>query len=523
MLSIGFESISRETLKSVHKHVNRPEQFAALVEKVHSYGIMVFGLFMFGFDGDDGTVFDDTVDFNIAAGYDACAYSTLTPYPGTLTWYEMKKANRIVSFDWTMYDQGHVVYRPAQMSPNELRVGGNAGLSEVLLGRLDGKPFPLAGPAAPRAMDDLQSFHAQRRADGERRIDRAFHGRARMLRPCRRFCRSSASGARPFSRRPMRWIRKRPTDPAGGIPRQTGNDRPHTAFESAKPAKGRKRILGRWEFFQANIFMVRDLIGRFGPQHPLLGTLGSATALPIAEWLFRARKIYRANSPLAAKRRRQLVDTLRRGEPAYLAGISMGGFHNSGVALVEVTPEGGPRIVCNNEEERFSAHKHANHYPQAALEALANTMEDRGIAPEKIVAWLATFDYPLYVAVGIRAVLEEFPGSMPLLSQSPDPGFDLDRFRDGFRAPARLARLFRLQNPVPIIGMPHHDNHAWFSYVVSPFARDLRPVMVIVVDGSGDGAAISKYVGSGGELKEVHNNASVFDSLGNFYSVISST
>src|SRR5262249_28628456 len=57
MLSIGFESISRETLKSVHKHVNRPEQFAALVEKVHSYGIAVFGLFMFGFDGDDTSTF----------------------------------------------------------------------------------------------------------------------------------------------------------------------------------------------------------------------------------------------------------------------------------------------------------------------------------------------------------------------------------------------------------------------------------------------------------------------------------
>jgi len=123
MLSIGFESISRATLKSVHKHVNRPETFAALVEKVHSYGIMVFGLFMFGFDGDDRSVFDETVNFNIDAKYDACAYSALTPYPGTLTWYEMKKANRIVSFDWSMYDQGHVVYRPAQMSADELRIG----------------------------------------------------------------------------------------------------------------------------------------------------------------------------------------------------------------------------------------------------------------------------------------------------------------------------------------------------------------------------------------------------------------
>jgi radical SAM superfamily enzyme YgiQ (UPF0313 family) len=123
MLSIGFESISRSTLQSVHKHVNRPETFAALVEKVHSYGIMVFGLFMFGFDGDDTSVFDNTVNFNINAGFDACAFSALTPYPGTLTWYEMKRENRIVSFDWTMYDQGHVVYLPAQMAPDELRIG----------------------------------------------------------------------------------------------------------------------------------------------------------------------------------------------------------------------------------------------------------------------------------------------------------------------------------------------------------------------------------------------------------------
>jgi radical SAM superfamily enzyme YgiQ (UPF0313 family) len=145
MLSIGFESISRATLKSVHKHVNRPETFAALVEKVHSYGIMVFGLFMFGFDGDDRSVFDETVNFNITAKYDACAYSALTPYPGTLTWYEMKKANRIVSFDWSMYDQGHVVYRPAQMSPEELRIGlGGAYRSFYSISSIASR-FPLRG------------------------------------------------------------------------------------------------------------------------------------------------------------------------------------------------------------------------------------------------------------------------------------------------------------------------------------------------------------------------------------------
>jgi radical SAM superfamily enzyme YgiQ (UPF0313 family) len=145
MLSIGFESISRATLKSVHKHVNRPETFAALVDKVHSYGIMVFGLFMFGFDGDDRSVFDETVNFNIDTKYDACAYSVLTPYPGTLTWYEMKKADRIVSFDWQKYDQGHVVYRPAQMSGDELRLGQSRAYETFYaLPSIAGR-FPLRG------------------------------------------------------------------------------------------------------------------------------------------------------------------------------------------------------------------------------------------------------------------------------------------------------------------------------------------------------------------------------------------
>ncbi len=146
MLSIGFELISRATLKSVHKHVNRPETFAALVDKLHSYGIMVFGLFMYGFDGDDTSVFDETVNFNIDTKYDACAYSVLTPYPGTLTWYEMKKANRIVSFDWEKYDQGHVVFRPAQMSGDELRLGQSRTYETFYSLASIASRFPMRGP-----------------------------------------------------------------------------------------------------------------------------------------------------------------------------------------------------------------------------------------------------------------------------------------------------------------------------------------------------------------------------------------
>jgi radical SAM superfamily enzyme YgiQ (UPF0313 family) len=145
MLSIGFESISRDTLKSVHKHVNRPEEFKGLVDKLHSYGIMCFGLFIFGFDGDTTEVFQDTAKFNIEAGFDATAYSVLTPYPGTLTWYEMKKKGQIKTFDWEKFDQANVTYEPALMTADELRIGHIEAYKTFYSASSLARRFPLTG------------------------------------------------------------------------------------------------------------------------------------------------------------------------------------------------------------------------------------------------------------------------------------------------------------------------------------------------------------------------------------------
>jgi hypothetical protein len=57
----------------------------------------------------------------------------------------MKKANRIVSFDWTMYDQGHVVYRPAQMSGDELRIGVDRAYRNFYATSSIANRFPLSG------------------------------------------------------------------------------------------------------------------------------------------------------------------------------------------------------------------------------------------------------------------------------------------------------------------------------------------------------------------------------------------
>ncbi len=71
--------------------------------------------------------------------------------------------------------------------------------------------------------------------------------------------------------------------------------------------------------------------------------------------------------------------------------------------------------------------------------------------------------------------------------------------------------------------MPHHDNHAWFSFAASPFADSGEPVAIAVLDGTGDLGSVSLYVAENGAMRRLYCNDSMFDSLGAFYSVISST
>jgi carbamoyltransferase len=149
-------------------------------------------------------------------------------------------------------------------------------------------------------------------------------------------------------------------------------------------------------------------------------------------------------------------------------------------------------------------------------------MKASDIGAEQIIAWLATYDYPLPIAARVRTVFEEFPASLRLIIQDHAPAFDGTEFREGICAPERIGRLFGVNHAVPVIGMLHHDNHACFSYLVSPFSRDEKPVM-IVIDGSGDNASISFYLGQNGAIRQIRTNDSIFDSIGMFYAIISST
>jgi carbamoyltransferase len=262
---------------------------------------------------------------------------------------------------------------------------------------------------------------------------------------------------------------------------------------------------------------------RTGPRYRRLGEASFGLALPLLERFYGRKRIFRSNSEFAQQRLAAVRAKLERGETVYLAGVGAAGTHNSGVALVEVTRDGGPRLICNNEEERFSGHKHTTEYPRLALDDLLKTMARIGITPDDIDAWIATWDYPALGATLFRTLIEELPGTLGMLRPGATPAFNLRHLDQGTRAARHLTAQLGAKNPVSLIAMPHHDNHAWYSFAVSPFARSTGPVVIAVLDGTGDLGSISLYVVEHGKMRLLRCNHSVFDSLGAYYSVISST
>jgi carbamoyltransferase len=191
-------------------------------------------------------------------------------------------------------------------------------------------------------------------------------------------------------------------------------------------------------------------------------------------------------SEFANRRIAKISAKLARGETLYLAGIGLPGTHNSGVALVEVTPQNGPRLILNNEEERFSGHKHTTEYPAHSIDAMIATLHGMGRDIGDIDAWLTSWDYIALAGTLARTMMEEAPQSLALATLRDATAIDRRRLDAMTRSPKKLARQLGLGERVQFICIPHHENHAWFSFAASPFPDSEEPVAVAVLDGTGD-------------------------------------
>ena len=122
-LFVGFETLCEQNLRAQRKPQNLHRDYGAAIRRLHDLGVMVNGSFVFGMDEDGPDVFARTVEWAIDQGIETATFHILTPYPGTALYRRMEREGRILHRDWSRYDTGHVVFRPARMSAEQLQSG----------------------------------------------------------------------------------------------------------------------------------------------------------------------------------------------------------------------------------------------------------------------------------------------------------------------------------------------------------------------------------------------------------------
>ena len=120
---VGFETLTPGNLKRSNKRQNLGRDYKAVADRLHGLGIMINGSFVFGMDDDGEDVFRRTVDWGIEHGITTATFHIQTPYPGTRLYAQMVRDGRMVTRNWDLFDTRHVVYKPAQLSPEALKAG----------------------------------------------------------------------------------------------------------------------------------------------------------------------------------------------------------------------------------------------------------------------------------------------------------------------------------------------------------------------------------------------------------------
>ncbi len=119
-LLLGFESIHPKNLRRAGKGFNHPDDYAAVVEKLHARRISVQGCFVFGLDDDTEEVCAQTAQFAVDAKIDLPRFAIATPFPGTPLYARLDAEGRILHRHWEQYDGQHVVFQPKKMSASAL-------------------------------------------------------------------------------------------------------------------------------------------------------------------------------------------------------------------------------------------------------------------------------------------------------------------------------------------------------------------------------------------------------------------
>lgn len=122
-VQVGFQTVHPDSLRHAGVVQNKIESYQEVVRQFHEHGILVQGFFIFGFDNEDQRIFETAESTIKRMGLEDALLYILTPYPGTPIYDQLKNEGRLLRHERENYGWANAVFKPAQMTPQELEMG----------------------------------------------------------------------------------------------------------------------------------------------------------------------------------------------------------------------------------------------------------------------------------------------------------------------------------------------------------------------------------------------------------------
>jgi len=126
LVLMGFESLNPASLKEMHKVANTEADYEEVIQRIYKHGLLIYGTFVLGCDGDGPDVFNKTYEFAVKNKIAVTNFNPLIPMPGTKVYKKMKEEGRLLYKKWWLSDKyryGETAYQPKNITPLELQEG----------------------------------------------------------------------------------------------------------------------------------------------------------------------------------------------------------------------------------------------------------------------------------------------------------------------------------------------------------------------------------------------------------------
>ena len=117
-LVTGFDPISMKAWTGEHPTaLLRAEEAIA---KAFDAGIEPYASFLYGNDQDDEGTVDRVLEFCNKTGIRKAEFAIATPYPGTPQWAQLEAEGRILTRNWSRYNDANPTFKPLKLTPDQV-------------------------------------------------------------------------------------------------------------------------------------------------------------------------------------------------------------------------------------------------------------------------------------------------------------------------------------------------------------------------------------------------------------------